>query len=457
MESPHISDTTEPAEWAQSLRESQGIKENHQHFWGNNPSILCSSSAVEDFTSGTGEDIFSEAIIPLLLSAKQEVILVTCFWAASPSLSKLSSALIELSRKVISQRLPKIRVRLCFSSRSLRQKLFHTTSPKGESYPPSKWVSKLGLPSPDLLQGLDLQIKSLFFLPFSVLHPKLVIVDRQAALLPSCNVSFELWLECCLKVSGPVVDKIVAFWAETWEADQSSCSKDSALQTHPIDPMVHVQSTLLPSPHHRAPRFSPFSLQAPAPPQTPLNTYLLHTISNAKKSIDITTPNVTCGAVISVLLEALARGVDVHLITCRRMMLFEQLVTAGTVTEICVWRMARQHRKMLRKQGSPGLQKHWSRSTQRMADIERGRTGMGRLHVSYFKPESGKRAVKCHIKCSIVDNTVVVLGSGNMDRASWFTSQELGIALEGKDVVRRVLLQLNEARSGSFEDWYHPT
>ena len=456
MESLHPSDTG-LAEWAQRLHEPEGLKENHDHFWGNDPSILCSSSAVEDFISGTGEDIFTEAIIPLLLSATQEVILVTCFWAAGSSLNKFSSALAELSRKVISQGLPKIRVRLCFSSRSLRQKLFHTTSPKGESYPPSKWVSKLGLPSPDLLQGLDVQIKSVFFLPFSVLHPKFVILDRQVALLPSCNVSFELWLECCLKVSGPVVDKIVAFWAETWEADKNSRSEDIALQIHPIDPMTHVQSTLLPSQHHRAPRFRPLFLQAPAPPQTPLNTYLLHAISNAKKSIDITTPNITCGAVISALLEALARGVDVHLMTCRRMMLFEQLVTAGTITELCVWRMARQHRELLRKQGSPGVQKHWSRSIQRMADIEHGRTGIGRLHVSYFKPQFGKRAVKCHIKCSIVDKTVVILGSGNMDRASWFTSQELGIALEGEDVVRRVLMELNEARSGSFEDWYNPT
>ena len=186
MESLHLSDTG-PAEWAQKLRELEGVKENHQHFWGNDPSLLCSSSAVEDFISGTGEDIFTKAIIPLLLSAKQEVIFATCFLASSPSLSKLSSALVELSRKVVSQGLPKIRVRLCFSSRSLRQKLSHTTSPKGESYPPSKWVSMLGLPSPDLLQGLDLQIKSLFFLPFSVLHPKFVIVDRQVALLPSCK------------------------------------------------------------------------------------------------------------------------------------------------------------------------------------------------------------------------------------------------------------------------------
>ena len=89
-----------------------------------------------------------------------------------------------------------------------------------------------------------------------------------------------------------------------------------------------------------------------------------------------------------------------------------------------------------------------------MADIEHGQTEMGRLHISYFKPQYGEPAVKCHIKCSVIDNTVVVLGSGNMDRASWFTSQELGITLEGSDAVRRVMLELHEARRGSFEHWY---
>jgi len=46
--------------------------------------------------------------------------------------------------------------------------------------------------------------------------------------------------------------------------------------------------------------------------------------------------------------------------------------------------------------------------------------------------------VKVHIKCTVVDGKVVVLGSGNMDRASWYTSQELGIALFGEEVVRIV-------------------
>ena len=39
--------------------------------------------------------------------------------------------------------------------------------------------------------------------------------------------------------------------------------------------------------------------------------------------------------------------------------------------------------------------------------------------------------VHSHLKLTIVDQQVTVLGSGNMDRASWYTSQELGIMFHG--------------------------
>jgi phosphatidylserine/phosphatidylglycerophosphate/cardiolipin synthase-like enzyme len=58
------------------------------------------------------------------------------------------------------------------------------------------------------------------------------------------------------------------------------------------------------------------------------------------------------------------------------------------------------------------------------------------LKIGYFKPK--KRAgepVKSHLKLMIVNEEITVLGSGNMDRASWFTSQELGVALLSKKVA----------------------
>jgi len=42
----------------------------------------------------------------------------------------------------------------------------------------------------------------------------------------------------------------------------------------------------------------------------------------------------------------------------------------------------------------------------------------------------------------------VVLGSGNLDRASWFTSQELGVAFFDKGLVKQVESVLDQAMEG---------
>ncbi len=125
-------------------------------------------------------------------------------------------------------------------------------------------------------------------------------------------------------------------------------------------------------------------------------------------------------------------------------MLLEQIVTAGTVTEICVWRLVRGYRRLLRR---------------RTGDEESGRKPVGRLRIGYYRPLSDLRKhtspssgsghgtaegdsdepVKSHLKLTVVDGYVTVLGSGNMDRASWYTSQELGVAFLSRDLAALVL------------------
>ena len=150
----------------------EAIEENKFHSWGKDPSklVTTASFSATDFTVGRGLDICTSTIIPTLEAAEYEIILVTCFWAQSASLDQLCSVLVKLAGRARSSRNgPKLRVRLGFSSCSIFQKLFHTSSPSGYIYPPSKWKS-LGLPPPEALEGLDLQIKSIFILPFSVIY-----------------------------------------------------------------------------------------------------------------------------------------------------------------------------------------------------------------------------------------------------------------------------------------------
>jgi len=92
-----------------------------------------------------------------------------------------------------------------------------------------------------------------------------------------------------------------------------------------------------------------------------------------------------------------------------------------------------------------------------MLEEGRGRRGFGNLQIGYYLPRSGRRVgepTKSHVKCTIVDGDVVVLGSGNMDRASWYTSQELGVALYGREVCKLVSDDLEHFLGGRVEEYY---
>lgn len=163
--------------------------QDRPNYWVYDPQALNTSARVKFVSVGSGHEVYG-ALLPQLEHAETEILLVTCFWARSATLDALNQSLKNLSSKA-ERKGRKIRVRLCFSSLSLTQKLFHTRSLQGQVYPSSCWVRKFGLPAPEQLRGLDLQIKSIFVLPFSVMHPKFIIVDRRTVFLPSCNISWE--------------------------------------------------------------------------------------------------------------------------------------------------------------------------------------------------------------------------------------------------------------------------
>lgn len=428
---------------------------------------LLSTSHPTSITLGTGTSVFSRLCELILAKCEHELLFVTCFWAASPSLTYLHDLLLALSAKAVAQN-SKIRVRIGFSSLSIWQKLFHTTSPAGRVWSAHEW-SALQFPASELLPGLDIVVKSIFVLPLSVMHPKFVVIDREVAVLPSCNVSWENWFEGAVELRGPVVvEGFVRFFQEVWEkrdGEQESPrsvpeldleagridieSRSANLSSEPdrlattrtvsastlpsTTELSHqdIPTLFLPSQYHRNPHFHPFPWQrTPPPPPTPLNSFLLHLFTNATTSITIQTPNLTSPPVIAALLNALARGVSVSITTNERLMFLEQLVTAGTTTPACVASLTAHHQRLK-------SQDHEAQSLYQHADD----TSVGRLHIAYFSGEPGHGdlrnavPVASHLKMTVVDKEVIVLGSGNMDRASWYTSQELGVAFESREMA----------------------
>jgi phosphatidylserine/phosphatidylglycerophosphate/cardiolipin synthase-like enzyme len=124
-------------------------------------------------------------------------------------------------------------------------------------------------------------------------------------------------------------------------------------------------------------------------------------------------------------------------------MILEQLVTAGTTTSRCVNTLIKRYKAL-----DPRMSTRAYDEEAAMAPAK-----VGELHISYFEPRDGykKRGEEqgepqqSHLKMTIVDGEVLILGSGNLDRASWFTSQELGVAFFGTEVAREVEKTVDKA------------
>jgi phosphatidylserine/phosphatidylglycerophosphate/cardiolipin synthase-like enzyme len=480
--------TAMPGDWLQSLdkstsvmRMSKRMAEQYQepfiydleraapeteqddpNYYAQTPRSLITTANIESFITGTGSSIYDD-VAPLLEQTEHELILVTCFWASSVTRDRLNAVLRKLSDKAVRRGTEKIRVRICFSSSSVFQKVFHSQTASGQDYLASSWVKKFGLPDPSELNGLNLKIKSVFMLPFSVMHPKFVIVDRQVVVLPSCNVSWEEWFEGAITMRGTIVSQFLKFYWTFWERLTSPPSPLPLSSQSSLAPLTKISNTppttasqhttwpanstptlFLPSPHRRNPNFRPFG-PATAPP-TPLNTFLLMLFAKAERTIRIQTPNLTAPPVLSALLKGLARGIDVSILTSARLMILEQLVTAGTTTARCIRTLVKRYKALDPRAG------------ERAYDEEAAMTPakIGKLSISFFEPEHGYKGrgeergepQQSHLKMTVVDGEVVVLGSGNLDRASWFTSQELGVAVFGVEVVRGVEEAVDKAMHG---------
>lgn len=416
-------------QWKREVGQHKGRKSERPNYFYPRPDTLITSTGKPQFFVGSGDDIFAR-VLPELEAVEHELILVTCFWAPSSSRDRVCETLRKLSAKgVHSGR--KIKVFIGLSSASLLQKLFHTNSLAGHTYTPMDCHRQLGLPRAKELKGLDLTVKSIFIKPFSVMHPKFIIADRKRAWLPSCNVSWETWFEGCIELSGPSLQSVVQFWESFWTSSKTRSAPQAM-----YDELSSILSVLLPSPHHVNPRFRFLPWQKYAdPPSSPLNAFVLSLLATAEKSIYMQTPNLTAMPVLNAILSALQRGVDIHIVTSERLMILEQLVTAGTTTSRCIKWLMRRYRKLLAATDM---------------DLEAGQR-LGSLQMDYYVPregDDGQEPVQSHLKLTIADETTVVLGSGNMDRASWYTSQELGIAIFDSSLAKTVRSTVNQALVG---------
>jgi len=459
-------------------------------------SNLLTASNPVSYHVGTGRQLLNyvfDSILTGLTAVEHELLFVTCFWSKSSSLENLSKTLLELNRlHPLSRgedRRRKLRIRICISSRSAFQKLFHTSSDKGYTYAnTSRAYQNLGLPPPEKLGNLDIVIKSKFFRPISVLHGKYVIVDRKRLFLPSCNVSWEEWLEGMGVFEGGIVDSFLEYYHQTWGSTGGSLQSLSGAQNNRCTESIWVPNPLPPlsiqfqrdrlsptifltQPHHAVfppLRFVPAAISKvistclpfrispriiPAP-LTPQNVFMTALARQARRSIFIQTPNLTCPDFLEVLYERLTRpgeSIDIEIITCTKMMVLEQVVTTGlggpspkkdgvggkrrwgATTESCVNELLRLANDNINETSTLSIYYYTP-----LPAVSASSVHDGDVEGRFTAQEEMEMARQSHVKAMIVDGEVAVVGSANGDRASWFTSGEVNVMVLDESFARGV-------------------
>ena len=457
--------------------------------------LLTTSNPVS-YHVGTGRQLLNyvfDSILTGPTAVEHELLFVTCFWSNSTSLEYLSKTLLELNRlHPLSRgdhRRGKLRIRICISSRSALQKLFHTSSDKGYTYTnTTRAYHKLGLPPPEKLGNLDIVIRSKFFRPISVLHGKYIVVDRKRLFLPSCNVSWEEWLEGMGVFEGGIVGSFLDYYHETWggigesqqnlSGSQNNQCIESIWTPKPLPPLsIQFQrdrllpTIFLPQPHHAALpplRFVPTVISKvisaclpfkispsviPAP-LTPQNVFIATLVRQAHRSIFIQTPNLTCPDLLEALYERLARSgesIDIEIITCTKMMWLEQVVTTGfggpspkkdgaerkrrwgATTESCINELLWRVNDNINESSTLSIYYYLP-----LPVISASSTYDGDAESRFTAQEEMEMARQSHVKGMIVDEEVTVVGSANGDRASWFTSGEVNVMVLDKNFARGV-------------------
>ncbi|KAF3317376.1 hypothetical protein TWF173_011028 [Orbilia oligospora] len=404
----------------------------------------------------------------LIVEAKFEILIFSNFWKNSYAAKRIGEGLKVLSERIGQNNRSPVIVRIMFDRGSVKH-VFQSRVAVAEA----EWVT-LGLPSTKDAPYVDLEVLNYHNLPIGTFHSKFVVIDKRIAVLNSCNIQDNSNLEMMCQFEGPVVDEIWDHAVSTWGLSISSKdsfengsrsnsfpgldalaastmrpslfndpppkriikditqvlnrSVSSPLQTDAInDDILNVpfrshlrlntsDIAMVLAPRAPYPSFGNVSLN------TPQNVAWLSAIYFAKSKVFIQTPDLNAAPVITALLEAVKRGVEVSIVLCLGYNdLGEMLPTQGGHNEWVVGHMIKQ----LNKEERMRFKIYWYV----------GRDMMKPVHAA-------KHFRTCHIKLMIVDERIGIQGSGNQDTQSWFHSQEINIVIDSEEVCKQWMEQL---------------
>ncbi|KAJ6260057.1 hypothetical protein Dda_5703 [Drechslerella dactyloides] len=330
------------------------------------PSLIGSTGMIPMTIISTVPDI-ADHYYEFIVHADCDILISSNFWKNSYASRRIGAGLRELSRKVQQNGGPRVVVKILFDRGSVK----HLAFPRVQVNP-DEWVN-LGLPSKEDIPSIDLEVVNYHNFPLGTLHSKFLVVDRRIGVLNSCNIQDNSNLEMMCHIEGPIVESIYEHAILTWgikldpplptlhslvtnsppilskgpEEVSVTLNPSEEAQAHTsIQTMDSIGKILnkavstreqttsdapddlaeRPFQSHRkhSPKFFPMALVNRTPYAAPGNVSLytpqnmawLAAITFAESSIFVQTPDLNAAPVVSALIEAVKRGINVSIVLC---------------------------------------------------------------------------------------------------------------------------------------------
>lgn len=146
-----------------------------------------------------------------IVRAEREVFLATNFWQNSDASKFITDAIKELSRRA-GERGIKIVMKVIYDRGSPKQLVEpHYVVPVKEYT-----GSKVGLPAPEEIPHIDMQVMNYHHPLLGTFHAKYMIVDRKMAVIQSNNIQSNDNLEMMVHLEGPIVDSMYDMALLSW-------------------------------------------------------------------------------------------------------------------------------------------------------------------------------------------------------------------------------------------------
>jgi phosphatidylserine/phosphatidylglycerophosphate/cardiolipin synthase-like enzyme len=276
------------------------------------------------------------------------------------------------------------------------------------------------------------EVAGFYHLTVGTLHVKTVIVDGRAAIItganPQAHHDYETpWRDSGYRVSGDVAVALLADFDHAWmqskiwtcgsreETEFAKCQGEPTKLAYTIMPAGITDGTCKPMlVTSRAADFNPTSNRI----DNTQDQAFLAAFAAAKSHIRMQTPNLNDDAAKTALVDAIKRGVRVEVVLSKGF---------NDLTEM-----------------APG---QGGTNEQNVAELHAALAAAGvtdpckKLQIRWYsrdglRPVVGNGIYASHAKYASIDDTVVIVGTANMDTQSWNNSRELNIIVDDAITTR---------------------